>query len=523
MSKKRIWLVGSVALFSLLLVIFGFFIDEPLRRYMEKQVNRRLEGYTVRIGALDFHPLGLSLDLKEVVISQEAYPTPPAATIQKLSASIQWRKILSADIVSDWRIERPVLYLNFKQAKKEARDETPVKEKGWQEAVQSIYPVTINHFEIIDGEITYLDNSPLKQVQIHHLQFQAENIRNVESEKNVYPSPVHLEATVFDSGKVEADGRADFMSKPHPGIKGRLILEQIDLNVFEPILRRYNIAVGGGAGALAGKVEFSPHTKVVQLERLSIRKARVDYIRNPQSGASQKVEKGTARTAKEASETTHAPEVLFQIDRFEIHESDVGFVNKTADPNYRLFVTDTEFRLTGFSNHQTRGTAVADLKGKWMGNGKLGASAQFRPESKGPDLDLAIVMEKAQLRSMNDLLRAYGDFDVTEGLFSFYMEVSVKQDEVTGYVKPLFKKLKVYDKRQDKDKKLFRKLYEGLVGGISKLLENKPRDEVATQADLSGEIQNPQSNSWEVAVRLVQNAFFKAILPGFEKEASGGR
>lgn len=129
------------------------------------------------------------------------------------------------------------------------------------------------------------------------------------------------------------------------------------------------------------------------------------------------------KTAKEAGETAKAPEVLFKINQFEIHDSDVGFVNKSTDPDYRLYVTETQFRLTEFSNHKTRGTSEADLKGNWMGSGNLGVSAQFRPEKQGPDFDLAIIMEKAQLRSMNDLLRAYGNFDVKEGLFSFYMEV----------------------------------------------------------------------------------------------------
>ncbi|NKE73695.1 DUF748 domain-containing protein [Nitrospiraceae bacterium HYJII51-Mn-bac16s-1-B09] len=523
LSKKWYWLIGFITVFVFILLIIGFFIDEPLRRYMEREANRNLKGYTVRIGALDFHPIGLSLDLMDVKILQEAHPTPPMASIQKASASLQWREILTGDIVSNWRIEHPIFHLNFRQAKKEAKDPTSVEERGWQEAIYAIYPVTINHFEIIDGEITYLDNSPLRQVRIHDLQFQAENIRNVKSEKNIYPSPVRLKATVLNTGKVKIDGHADFLSEPHLGVKGDLVLEQVNLEVFEPFLRHYNIAVRGGTGSLDGAVEFSPHTKVVELDQISLRNSRIDYIYSPQSTGTQKVEAETAQTAKEASETEQPPPVLFKINHLEINDSDVGFVNKSTDPDYRLYVTETQFRLTEFSNHKTRGTSEADLKGKWMGSGNLGVSAQFRPEKQGPDFDLAIIMEKAQLRSMNDLLRAYGNFDVKEGLFSFYMEVGVKQDEISGYVKPLFKDLKVYDKRQDKDKKLFRKLYEGLVGGISKLLENRPRDEVATQADISGKVEDPESSTWEVVVRLIRNAFFQAILPGFEREVSGDR
>ena len=81
----------------------------------------------------------------------------------------------------------------------------------------------------------------------------------------------------------------------------------------------------------------------------------------------------------------------------------------------------------------------------------------------------------------------------------------------------------VYDARQDRDKSLFRKFYEGLIGGLSSLLSNTPRQEVATQTTVSGDIESPQTSTWETVVRLIQNAFFKAILPGFERQVAQGR
>jgi len=89
-------------------------------------------------------------------------------------------------------------------------------------------------------------------------------------------------------------------------------------------------------------------------------------------------------------------------------------------------------------------------------------------------------------------------------------------------VKPLFSDMKVYDRRQDAEKSVFRKLYEGMVGGISGLLQNRPREEVATRIPITGDVEGPQTGMWETIVRLIQNAFFKAILPGFEKALSQG-
>jgi hypothetical protein len=64
-------------------------------------------------------------------------------------------------------------------------------------------------------------------------------------------------------------------------------------------------------------------------------------------------------------------------------------------------------------------------------------------------------------------------------------------------------------------------MYEMMVGGVAKILENRSQQEVATKADISGPVGNPETSTWQIVIRLIKNAFFKAILPTFEKEATG--
>jgi len=193
-------------------------------------------------------------------------------------------------------------------------------------------------------------------------------------------------------------------------------------------------------------------------------------------------------------------------------------VNKATAPEYRVFMTDLNIDLENFSNQLKEGTAIVKLKGKFMGTGETLASGKFRPETKAPDFNLDIKIDKTQMKSMNDLLRAYGDVDVTAGLFSVYSELAVNEGAVHGYVKPLFKDVKVYDKRQDRNKGCFHKLYERVVGGIAKLLENKPRAEIATKAEISGDLDQPNTNTCQAVANLIRNAFFQAILPGFDRQ-----
>jgi len=47
--KLLFWSVGSLLGLLLLLFIASFFLDEPLRKSMESNMNRHLKGYSVRL------------------------------------------------------------------------------------------------------------------------------------------------------------------------------------------------------------------------------------------------------------------------------------------------------------------------------------------------------------------------------------------------------------------------------------------------------------------------------------------
>jgi hypothetical protein len=87
-------------------------------------------------------------------------------------------------------------------------------------------------------------------------------------------------------------------------------------------------------------------------------------------------------------------------------------------------------------------------------------------------------------------------------------------------VKPLFSDVRAYDPAQDRDKGFLRRLYERIVGGVSKVLKNAPREEVATVVVISGPLPDPKASTLQAVGNLVRNAFFKAILPGFDRGRS---
>jgi hypothetical protein len=516
MRRWWMWLVGAGVLLMVAAVAGSFFVDEPLRRYLERQMNARLQGYTVHIGALDLHPLGFSVDLKEVAIVQDAHPDPPIVHVPELRTGVQWRALLSGRVVADVQIERPAVHLNLTQLRHEAQDEVPVQERGWQEAVQAVLPLQINELRLADGELTYIDADPTRPLRLSQLNVQAGNIRNVKSEAGVYPSDLQVDAVLDGMGRIALDGQADFLAVPHAAVKAELTLEQVELAQFQAVARRHNVSLRRGVLSATGTIEYAPGVELVHLRQAAIDRPQMDYIHTADTAIAEKARLQKAK--QKAQEVSNAPGILLRVDQLHIVGGAFGFVNRAARPEYRLFLDQAEVNLINFSNQLTEGTAVAKVTGRFMGSGRTVVGANFRPETHGPDFALAASIEDTDMQALNPLLQAYGKFDVVQGGLSIYTEMRVKNRGVQGYVKPLLRKVDVYDTQQDQEKNLFKKLYEAVVGGVSTLLENIPRREVATKAELSGPLENPQASTWQVLVNLIQNAFFRAILPGFERD-----
>ena len=164
----------------------------------------------------------------------------------------------------------------------------------------------INRLQVIDGDVTYVDQGPFKPLHVSRVNLNAENIRNIASQEHVYPSPIHLEAVVFDAGSVWLDGRADFLAEPHVGVQAALRLDQVALDYFKPITNRYNLAVRNGSLSLAGNIEYAPKITRLILERVLVHGVALEYLHLPHTAEAEKARaQQTAEAARQATSDEH--------------------------------------------------------------------------------------------------------------------------------------------------------------------------------------------------------------------------
>ena len=386
LSRFWKWVLGIAGFLFLLIIVLPYVIHiDALRQYAERQMNRHLTDYTVRVGRAYFHPIGLSLDLEDLVLLQNEIPDPPVASIKRLHASVHWTALIKGRLVGDFLIERPKLYINLKQVRKEKGSKTTLGEKGWQDALEAVYPLKIDVFRIRNGWLTYVDQGPYKPLHAGGIFLHATNIRNIFSPETIYPSPVKIEATLFEKGKLTLDGHANFLQKPRVGFKGEVDLRDVDLGYFAPITERQNLTVRKGTLSAKGSMEFAPKNTEVHLKAIELKGFDADYGHRAETAA--KEQEQVQKATKAAQEMSNAPTSKIRVDVLKITEGTLGYLNRATDPNVRIYADRIEASIKDFSNQLAEGSSEFQMRGQVYGlrryprHGDLPAG-EHEPESQ---------------------------------------------------------------------------------------------------------------------------------------------
>lgn len=520
-SRVGRWILGILVALAVIVYVASFFLDSIVRQRVLKEMNANLIGYHTTLRRAHVQLLGGSLYLSDLVVHQDKHPQPPVADVRQMAFHIQWREIFTGHVVADVLLTHPHVHINLLQLRAEKADPVPLSQKGWQDAIQAIYPLKINVFRIRDGEFTYIDTDPSRPLHITNLRFQADNISNIHYRDQFYPSPFHAESVVFEKGRMTIDGKANFLTKPLPAMLAQYWVENIPLAQFEPELQRQNVHIHGGIFESKGLMEYTPKIERFDVAEATVDGVHLDYVHTAQSATAETERVKVVK--QEASKVTNAPDVLLKVDQVNLVHSYIKYLDESADPHYSLELADLNLKAENLSNHLSEGLARISMSGKLMDTGNTTATAVLRPSNNGPDLDFDLAAQDVDLSKLNDLLRAYGKFDIAAGQLSVYMQMSMKNHYMTGYVKPLFTGIQVYAKEKDLKKPILHQAYELAVGGAAKLFKNRSTKEVATKIDISGPVNTPNVNVWQVIGEFLHNAFVQAIVPGYEHEISLAR
>jgi hypothetical protein len=209
----------------------------------------------------------------------------------------------------------------------------------------------------------------------------------------------------------------------------------------------------------------------------------------------------------------------FRINSAEIRNGAVHFRAPRRNPPVDVYVRDIELSLVNLTNTHEDVTpmfATLEAQGIAMDHAPVELDIRLDPQSYRPTFHLAARLVGLDVRKTNDLARAYGSFDFEHGWLDLVLELDVKEGRVEGYVRPLFRDLRVVDVRRDlEDANVLQLFWEALVGTVAGLFRNWPRDQFGTEIPIRGDLDDPRTDLLAAIGNILRNAFVRAYLPTF--------
>jgi len=213
----------------------------------------------------------------------------------------------------------------------------------------------------------------------------------------------------------------------------------------------------------------------------------------------------------------------FKINSADVHDGSVHFrAYQTAKPLdvYLSKVNGSIENLGNIRNETTPLVSTVQASAVAMDQAKLDFKMTLDPFSYRPTFHMALRMLGLDVTKINDLALAYGKFDFKRGWFDLVIEADSKEGMMTGYVKPLFRNLKVFSVSQDiKQDNPLQFFWQALVGAATTLLKNQPRDQFGTLIPFSADASTATSADIFATIgNILRNAFVRAYLPRLENQ-----
>jgi len=211
------------------------------------------------------------------------------------------------------------------------------------------------------------------------------------------------------------------------------------------------------------------------------------------------------------------------LDEVRIDDGKIAFHNFSSKPPVNINATEVNASFYNLTNIvDVKGKRDARFEGKALlqGQAPLEATATFDPLSNFENFEFRFRAKDIELKRMNDFASAYGKFDFNAGTGDLVVEAQAEKAQLTGYIKPLLRNVEVFNWQQDvenKDKGIFRSIWEAVVGASETVLKNQNKNQFATRVELSGNVHQQDISAFQAFLQILRNGFVQAFNARYEQ------
>ena len=212
----------------------------------------------------------------------------------------------------------------------------------------------------------------------------------------------------------------------------------------------------------------------------------------------------------------------FKLNSVQIHHGSIHFRSFKKEKPVDVYLSEVEGSIDDLTNIRDRTTPLlttVKATAKAVDQANFEFQMNLDPFSYRPTFKLATRLIGLDVTKINDLALTYGQFDFKRGWFDLVIEADASEGQVSGYVKPLFRNLKVFDLVEDfkNDDNPLQYFWQALLGVTTRVLSNQAHDQFGTIIPFTGDLTQPKTDLLSTIGNVLRNAFVATLSSSLRK------
>ncbi len=230
---RKFWKVLGIIILVFVLLHLAL---EPVALYYANKALDNMEGYKGRIKDVDIHLYRGAYRIDSLsIVKVNGENREPFFYTKAIDLSVQWSALFNGRVVGEIILESPNLNFVVVGDKVEAGGDN-----DWVQTVKDLMPLQINRFEIVSGEVHYIDNtsSPKVNLGVFKINALATNLGNVNESQEILPSRVNLSASTSGNGVLNCEMGINLL-KQNPDFDLSAQLDKLELPYIKDFTDAY--------------------------------------------------------------------------------------------------------------------------------------------------------------------------------------------------------------------------------------------------------------------------------------------
>ncbi|MEO6305765.1 MAG: DUF748 domain-containing protein [Bacteroidia bacterium] len=246
-KKKKRWKIVLLSI-VVILIVARLILPYVVLKYVNKTLGN-IKEYYGHVEDIDIALIRGAYKINNIKLVKQDSVTHVKDTMtffsaQEIDLSVEWKAIFKGKIVGEIYVENPVL--NFIKGKHKNED-TKADTSDFKDVIKKLMPLTINHFQINNGQIHFKDpySSPIVDVPMKNIHVEADNLSNANDSNKVLPSSIKATGDLY-GGKLKIDVKLNALEKkPTFDLNADISnVNMIDLNPFFKAYGKFEVEKG---------------------------------------------------------------------------------------------------------------------------------------------------------------------------------------------------------------------------------------------------------------------------------------